>query len=268
MAKDGNRNLWIILLSGIWAVSASGVTPSGLSEIERDHLRFQLEEHFNQLDLIIRNQGTDRRDLERLEREMAMFRVFERIPLEEKIPNLTQELRSYTRKSGLVLRSLRVVSRKTPPREPAMRWSDSTFRIRPENTVSELYLEARLEGGDGSQMRAWVQGLKDGVIRVVEARGAPRWVHNRTWTVPLSAYRFVAVSAAKFRLRAPRTLLPTWARENTEKFAKFEPILWSFVSRAEALAPEAAPLFENRRKFMLSTARMTLFMRKTLRKSR
>ncbi len=245
--------------------AASPADPKPLSYAERDRLRFKLEEHFNQLDLMVRNQNADRRDIERQEREMAYFRVFDRVPLEERIPELTRELRETAGKNGLRVEKLSVTGRRNPGKTPSRIWSDAKYRLDPEQVVSELRLKAVVKG-DLASIRRWTRSWPEDMIRLVEPRGAPSRSGPGLWIVPLKAYRFTDTEFPRIELRDPREYLPEWARNDPQRFARSEPLLWSFVTRAEELKPRAEPLFENRRKFLVNAARMNLYLRKTLRK--
>src|SRR4051812_49482975 len=81
----------LLALSASFHPAFASASPT-LSASERSELRSKLEEQFNELDLLVKNQSTDRKDLEHQNREMTELKVFERIPLEPEIPQLSKAL--------------------------------------------------------------------------------------------------------------------------------------------------------------------------------
>jgi hypothetical protein len=261
------------LLLAMALASPARAAPTAL---ERDRLRTKLEDHFNQLDLMIRNQNSDLRDIDRQEREMAMLRVFDRIPRDERVPELMKELResarefSRERKQPFELKGLKLLRKQNPKETPKRILSDTRYRMSPDDTVATLEFEAQIKGSRTGILE-WVSTWPDQVVRLVEpiagANGIPRLTSQERsgeWKLKLRAYRYLPVEYPRIDLRAPRELLPAWAKTDLERFASTEPLLWSFVTRSESLAPRATPLFENRRKFLLNASRMAFFLKKSV----
>jgi hypothetical protein len=263
--------LWILLSTfsktsslAIPAVMAAPAPRPTLTATERSSLRYHLQNLWSEMDLLVRNQETDEKDLRRQDREFALFRVFDRIPFEPRIPELKKELSTSAQKYGLEISLLQIQRNlKEPPAPPKEIYTDK----RPFHFSKEqLYETLRLKiSGRGSikDVQRWLDSWDDILLRYVEPLG-PITRTPRGWQVQAAAYRFRNVNFPRLKPRDPVTLLPAWARKDPGAFAQAEPQLWNYVTRIRAKTSEAELPYENRRKFLLNAARMSFFLSKAL----
>src|SRR4051812_142733 len=85
----------IVLAATFYFSAAWPSTPEArqeLSDRQRSELRFRIENLFNEVDLLIKNERADRSDLARQEREAKALKVYDRIPFEADLPGLKRQL--------------------------------------------------------------------------------------------------------------------------------------------------------------------------------
>lgn len=241
------------------ASSASAITPA-----EHDRLRARLERIYYEQDLMIRNQKVDRSDVKHQEQEFEALKVFERIPFREDIPGLRASLTRSSEERGLKLKefSLRPVLHKKVPTIPSRLRSDEdpNFKLTDEQITASIPFEAVVEGNPGA-VQAWIRSWPEDQMRIaVPDEAAPRQVRPGQWAIRAHAFKFREAKFPTLEPREPLELLPRWARQNPDRFAQAEPILWSYVTRTHAISSEARPLFSLRQQLLLNGARMSFFV--------
>ena len=82
-----------------------------LTRPERETLRYHLENLYNELDLLMRNQRVDQADLRRQKHDFEELKTFLRIPFEEDLPGLKKNLMESSHLSGVRLFQFQFVGR-------------------------------------------------------------------------------------------------------------------------------------------------------------
>src|SRR5579885_1189347 len=228
---------WLAILLLALEAHAS-VTPQALPRtLPRaiEDLRYRLETLYNEVDLLVRNQRSDRSDLARVERAFKALRVDERIPMEPRIESLKAELTRRARESGVKLLGLEVLSKDRPSKPvPRELYSDTPkFRLEPDQIAQTIHLRLTLSG-DGPAIEQWIQKWPEDQLRLVEPEqgyerpGLKPTGHGR-FTLKARVYRFRKIRFPTLKPRDPLQLLPTWARRDPAGFAKEDPALWDYV---------------------------------------
>lgn len=264
-----------LMASGLVAsVPAAAASPQ-LSPAQKEKLRFQLDNIFNDVDLVIRNHRVDLADLSRIRKEEVVLGVYERIPFKEDLSGLKRGLAESAKERGLKLRNLtRMPSAKTEASPvPSQIESNQRFRLRFDQVVETIPVELEVAGEENT-IQQWVKDWVQDPVRLVEVdatdgkrkldSGSLEKVTLRKnapnlWKLRAHAFRFKQLSFPKIRIKDPESLLPAWAKKNHNEFAKSEPKLWSLVQKTKELMPRAQPLFEVRREFLLEQARFDFF---------
>jgi hypothetical protein len=283
-------------LLALWLAPPSFAAPAraeppglerALSPVERERLRYKLENLYDEVDLMIRNRDSDVADVHHQERDFRELRAFDRIPLagsaEDSVAALQTELAANARLYGLRLLRLSLVGRaRRPAPVPKAILTSSNFRLSAEQVAEALELELRVSG-DPARVAAWTKSWREELLRVVEPEGEltkgaegrlAKGAEGRlakgaetqeppTLKIRARAYRFRDIRFPRLSPRDPLTLLPAWARRDTKAFARAEPTLWRLVAGFQELAPKALPLYRVREDFLLNDARLSFFIRKT-----
>jgi hypothetical protein len=256
--------LWLFIL--IFSVSSS--QGSSLSLKERDSLRIRLEDYYNGLELIIRNQRSDESLIRRQLREFEALGVYRKIPPTRDLEGLKRELLASARKSGLDQITVKFsLKPDVLPAVPKYLYIDKPpFRFRPDQIAEELSFEIRSNKAKPAQLVSWINGWGSSMERLVEPETHDgKLVHQespRNWVIRAHAFRFWPVRFPELRLRDPVYLLPGAAQRQKELFSKEERLLWSFIERSRKLVPLATPLYDRRREYFLNGARMSFFLSK------
>jgi hypothetical protein len=246
--------------------------PVSLSLTERNSLRYNLENTFNEVDLLIRNHKADLTDLKRQERDMNALKVFDRIPFQRDIPGLKRELKKSSQPWKIQIRQVEVTHYSKPASAaPGLQTTDAPlYRLKPEQVAETIFLKLSVKGEE-EPVKKWVSSWRTDQMRLVEldlnhSSEINSQVMRKTgpdiWELRIRTFRFRSIAYPVLSPRNPRELLPSWAKKNTDLFSSSEPILWSFVTRIEALAPKARPYYKNRAHFLLNDARMNFFLSK------
>jgi hypothetical protein len=244
---------------------------AALEPVARDRLRERLQRLYDESDLLVKNRKADRADRKRQEREASYLRLHERIPPEDRLDPLKTELGVSAELHQLDLIRFELIEKSElrEPLPPAVA-ADAGFRLREDQLVQRIRFRL-VARGERSHVERWVRHWGRDLVRLVEPEpgfGRPgiRPVPGRKhgWQVTAVAWRFRDVRFPRLVPRDPLAVLPDWARSDPERFAREEPRLWHLVQATRALVPEARPLFEERRAFLLEQARFEFFLRKSL----
>jgi len=267
----GTSGLLGLALGMLPAASSWAVPQPVLSAQQREALRYRLENSFNEVDLLIRNQKVDRSDIERQRREAEIIQLYERIPFKENLEGLKKELTDTAKTFDIRLVDLKVMARsKAPAPIPKKVYSDSArYELKQEQVADTLQIQAMMEGS-ASQVKKWVESWPELQVRLVEPVGgykdfkpAPAGKNGKHWFVNAKTFRFREIQFPKIEARDPIRQLPRWAQEKPQSFAKSEPVLWNLIEKSRTLSPQAQPLYDAKREFLLNAARMEFFMAKT-----
>jgi hypothetical protein len=241
-----------------------------LSPQERENLRYRLEGLYNEVDLLVQNQKVDQSDVRRQEREMAALKVYERIPLRADAPGLKRSLGESAKSYGIRIEAvqLRRSRRPAPAAVPSSVYSDARFRLSQDQLVEEIPFRV-VFSGDRARARDWVRAWPADQMRLAEPVAgydnfAVEPAGRGRWAVEARAFRFRATRFPRLRPRDPAALLPAWARRRPGDFARAEPVLWSFVTRARRRIPLTPSLYAGRSRFLLNDARMSFFLAKAM----
>jgi hypothetical protein len=256
-----------LMIAAMTAQAHAAPRPPELSAAQRESLRFRLQNLLNEQVLLVRNRRADESDIRRQEREIQALKIYERIPFQEDLPGLKENLTDSAKTQGLKLIGIRVTGRSPLGGAiPSQLYTDDgDFRLKPEQIVTTLRFRATVEG-DFSRVRDWIASWRDEQLRLTEAEGDPRpegAARNR-WVVTARAFRFRDVKFPHLMARDPLELLPAWARREQDRFSHTEPLLWELVARIRDVAPEAAPLYRTREQFLLNDARISFFLSKAV----
>jgi hypothetical protein len=254
-----------LALAFLFLLPSSGFSAvPNLDPRERDALRSRLEAHFSELDLTVKNHRSEVRDLERQKLEIEQLKVLERIPFEEKIPELKKELAESAssfrvKVSGFQKKGHSSIGTRPVPDKI---FSDERFRLDPTLTAQEVHFTLTADG-DRAAVQKWLASLPTEQMRLVELKKLEP-LNNRQFIVRAHAFRFRPIEFPKIEVRDPSVHLPGWAKKNPQAFAESEPLLWSFVTQARELKAQAEPLYATRRQVLLNSARMAFFLSKAL----
>ena len=264
------------LFFALWAVGASGaglptqasVPAPRLAEAERNELRYRLENLYNELDVLVRNERSDDSGRARIERHFAGLRLYQRIPMEASIGSLKEELSHRASELGVRLLSLDVLSHDQPKKPvPRELLSDTPkFRIEDDQLTETFHLKLTL-AGDGPRIEEWIQTWPQDQLRLIEPeRGYTRPgltpAGPGRFTLRARTFRFRNIRFPRLKPRDPITLLPAWARRDPAAFASSEPFLWQYVRRIREKIPETPEPFEKKGALLLDSARMSFFLSK------
>lgn len=253
------------------ALGAASPARAALEPVARDRLRERLQRLYDESDLLVKNRKADRADRKRQEREAQYLRLHDRIPPEDRLDPLKTELGVSAELHQLDLIRFELVE-KTEQREPLPPAvaADADFRLREDQLVQRLRFRLVVRG-DRGRVEDWVRHWGRDLVRLIEPepgferpgiKPVPGRKHG--WQVNAVAWRFRDIRFPRLVPRDPLAVLPGWARTDPRRFAREEPRLWRMVEATRALAPEARPLFEERRAFLLEQARFEFFLRKSL----
>lgn len=229
-----------------------------LSVIERESLRFRLENHVNDLELLLLNEKADQSDRERLDLELATFRVFERIPVTPKKTELKEQVREQAKSLGCQLVEFKHSFTKSVHGNLAKELRIS-FKLKPlPNSEAAPKCESSL-----NSLKIWNQQWKKRQLRIVGFEAPIALPENHVWQVRGVAYSFLAQSPNEAGISSkpmdPVLLLPSWARRDTSRFAKKAPELWSLIQKAHELTPRTLQNFKKRAYFELKRKRFEFF---------
>lgn len=234
----------------------------------RDDLRYKLESLYNEMDLLLRNQRSDKSDLARVERAAKALRVEDRIPIEPEIGSLRAELDHRAREAGVKLLGLEVLSKDQPKTPiPRVLYSDTPkFRLEADQIAQTIHLRLILSG-DGPAIEQWIQKWPEDQLRLIEPeqsyeRPGLRAMGHGRFQLKARAFRFRKIRFPTLKPRNPLELLPGWARRDPAGFAKEDPKLWDFVCRIQEKIPETPEPFEMKGNLLLAEARMDFFLSK------
>lgn len=252
-----------LLFPAAHASASTRPSEQRLSEKERSVLRHRLENIWNEVHLMVRNENSAKIDFDRLQREMRQFRVLERIPLRDNLDGLKEELELSIRSHGLGLTSFKVIGRSRSADVPPELFTDSgRFRLSEKQLVEETRIEIRGKGKI-DQVYRWISDWKEDLLRVIEPVKSPEQRAGETWRLQIRAYRFRDIQFPRLKPRDPMQLLPNWARKNPDRFAEQERLLWSLVVKTREMIPKSESAYQMRGKFLLEGARMSFFIKKT-----
>lgn len=241
-----------------------------LSAQEKASLRYHLKNLFNEVDLLNKNRKADDADLKRQEKDLDGLKVYQRIPLQRNLPELKRQLTASAKNFGLSLTDfhfLRLRSDSEPIPQKVFT-ADSSFHLRPDQVAETIEFQVTvLSATEGKQaVTQWVDSWLTEVMRLTEVRPGPHPIQalpGNRWSIESSAFRFRPIRFPTLVPRAPRSLLPAWAKSNPQEFAEKEPFLWDLLIQTERIIPETGPLYRNRSKFLLNDARLSFYLAKT-----
>lgn len=239
-----------------------------LSDAERSSLRYRLENIYNEVDLLIRNRRSDELDIQRQEQTAQYLKIYERIPFQPRLAEIRSQLSSAADENHLKIQSFRLLPRIPETKEvQAKAFTDEHgVHLRPDEIADRIRFRF-VVAGDKDQVRAWIRGWPENIMRLLEPEGGVRSpilqpVGGGQWEVEAWAFRFRDIGYPRLRLRDPRALLPEWARRNPELFARQEPLLWNLIEKTEETGPRAGTLLPGRERFLLNDARISFFFLK------
>ncbi|MCM2278791.1 MAG: hypothetical protein NDJ89_12015 [Oligoflexia bacterium] len=256
-----------LLLLGFFLAAVPPVHSVRASPANPASLRYRLENLWNEVDLMVRNESADRADLRRQERQFALLEVYQRIPFEDDLPGLRRQLEASAKAHSLRIRDVTLLSRSAGGRPlPARLTTDrESFRLEDSQVAQELRVEI---SGSGNPARAelWTSSLEDSLLRLVRPdrkHGSPT-VSKRPggrWSFRGVAYRFRRIRFPQLRPRDPFTLLPSWAKADPNAFAAREPLLSDYISRIREQIPKTREAYARRGAFLLNSARMQFYLK-------
>jgi hypothetical protein len=251
-----------VLLTALIALSPVFASTPSLDPRTRDSLRYRLEDHFNELDLLVKNQRLEEKDLERQRVEMEELKVLERIPLEERIPELRKELAETAAEHGVKLARFERGGVSATAPVPRKISSDERYRLDPRSSAQQIRFTV-IANGKPASIDSWIRSWPTHQMRLVELEKKESLGPSR-FRILAHAFRFRSIEFPQIEILDPVRHLPAWARKDPKGFADTEPLLWGFIAQSRELAPRAKPLYANRRKFLLNSARMSFFLSKAL----
>ena len=263
-------SLFLALSWGLALPLAVAALPPALSHVERDRVRFHLENAYYEAQLLIRNHELNHRDLERQDRELQGMGVYDRFPLSENLADLQDQFRDSARDSGLRFESLaprpapreKTVAKAPEPKMPDHIFTaDRDFHLTETQLVQEIPVSLRVRG-EGPEIERWIANWPRKLLRWVEARGKPHRQRDGDFEIAAVAYRFRPLHYPKLDFRDPLAYLPDWAQKDPSRFAREAPDLWARLEGARALFPQARPYLGDRERFLLNDARISFYLRK------
>ena len=241
-----------------------------LQETERQSLRYHLENLYNEVDLLIKNQKADERDFNKLERHFAELKVFERIPFEANPEGLKQELKASAAEHSLELIRVSIIQKphQLHPMPQERSTHSSLTWLKPEHFVKKIHFQAELRG-EMKQILEWLKHIKLEQMRLIDWEPAKveaslKQISAHRWILKAHAFQFLRVNYPHLVPKKPREFLPAWARTDLKAFAKQEPLLWSLIIKTEAKLSTASKLYQRKGLFKLNEARLNFFLSKTL----
>jgi hypothetical protein len=263
-------------------------TAPTLSESERDSLRYRLENAWNEVDLIVRNSNTDKRDVQRQEKEFKSLQVYTKFPLATTEALRPASVHATLKKSldrfGLKLGDSKLLDASKPdhPIPTVMPRNAQEFKFTEDQLIQKVRLDLTLKGTK-RQLQDWMNSWN--TILEPEKPGEapetsptpylewdpnalttlPEMVSETTWKVHVQAFYFRDIRYPKLQPQDPLQILPAWAKKSPELFKSQEPLLWGLVEKTQATIPQALPLYETKARFALNAARMSFFTSKVTR---
>ncbi len=239
-----------------------------LTDSDRASVRYHLENLFNEVDLLIKNQKINRADVKRQERDFADLKIYERIPFQGDLAGLKETLTQSAEKFQLKVKDFKLV-RFSGPGKPIPQWiytDQSEFHLSEDQLVELIYFQLKTTG-TLKMITQWTQSWPNHQMRLTELDGGlsikPIQKGNeKLWIIRGHAFRFRKIQFPTLVPRNPKDLLPPWARIDPETFSKSEPFLWNFVKKIQILVPKTRSCYENLEQFSLNDARMTFFLSK------
>lgn len=256
-----------------------------LTESERGSLRYHLENLWNEVDLLVRNATTDKKDVQRQEKEFKALQVFSKFPVANanaiKPATVNSDLRKSAQRFGLKLTESKLLETSKPDRPipSVMPVNAQEFHFTEDQMAQKLRMDLTLTGTK-KQLQEWM----DSWATVPEPEGQdkpsanpvtpylewdpaalttlPEMVSETKWKLHVVAYYFRDIQYPKFQPQDPLQLLPDWARKNPEIFKAQEPLLWGLVEKTQAKIPQAMPGYETKAQFAMNAARMSFFTSK------
>jgi len=256
--------LWIfVTLAIFWNLSLA--TPAALTKLsnaERSQIRYNLENIWNEVHLLVLNEKADEQDIRRQEREFEFFQIFERIPLSKKTDLLIKELTSSAKEQGIMLSKIEIIPSIAQPAPIPEEVSTHSKRFRFSEDQLVETLKIKIVGKSSLKTAEdWLKSWPKGLVRLVIADSQPQELaQNKSWEIHAHAFRFRSVEYPRLIPRDPLEILPSWTRKDPQAFAQQEPFLWSFISRYREWKPKAGKAYENRRRFLLNDQRMSFYL--------
>ncbi|MGZ3689447.1 MAG: hypothetical protein ACXWPM_04415 [Bdellovibrionota bacterium] len=252
---------WIVFLFLVISGSAQASTPGKLTPAIRESLRYRLENLFNEVDLVIRNEHSDQSDLRKLERQWKSFHVENRIPLESSPPQLQAQFESFAQEAGVEITKIQILpSGERRPILPKSLCTDAPTRLKlnDEQIVETLPLLATVHARD-TLVKGWIDRWPSygGRLFVVDEL---KMVHSGVWSIRAHAFRFWPIAFPRLYPQKPEALLPSWARSHPGVFAKAEPRLSSYVAKIKELTPQTTAGYRTKAQVLLEDARMSFFL--------
>lgn len=256
-----------------------------LTESERGSLRYHLENLWNEVDLMVRNASSDKKDVQRQEKEFKALQVYSKIPVASanaiKPAAVNSDLKKSAQRFGLNLTESKLLETSKPDRPiPEVMPKDAQeFRFTDDQIAQKLRMDLTLTGTK-KQLQDWMNSWTS----VPEPEGQdkpspnpvtpylewdpaalttlPEMISETKWKLHVVAYYFRDIQYPKLQPQDPLQLLPDWARKNPEIFKAQEPLLWGLVEKTQATIPQSLPGYETKARFALNSARMTFFTSK------
>lgn len=141
------RNSWFVgffFLGMAFSLSAL----ANLAPPEREKLRYHLENLYNELDLLMRNQRVDQADLRRQKHDLEELKTFVRIPFEEDLTGLKKSLEESSRLSRVQVSQFQFMGRSANTKKvPAYLYTDNTeFHLEDNQVVEYLFFKSMPKG--------------------------------------------------------------------------------------------------------------------------
>lgn len=258
---------------------ASTLSRKKLTPQEQESLRFHLENLYNELDLLFRNEKVDQLDLVRQERELALLKVFERIPFQVDKKGFEKSLKKSVQSPFIKIHYIRwdklsAQQMKVEDKVPKKIYSDQTsLAIRDAQIVEEIPFECIVTGPRGDLV-SWIKSWSNIIIRIIEfesikLKPLPTFIADskstdhitgvKKWTIRAKIFRFKEIDYPRIVPRNPRKFLPSWANSDFDSFSKSYSKLAEFVTEIEELTPKAKTQYIRRERFFLNQLRYSLF---------
>lgn len=259
-------------------------TPT-LSESERGSLRFRLENIWNEVDLLVRNAATDKKDVQKQEKEFKALQVYTKFPVASadatKPSAVNADLKKSLQRFGLTLNESKLLDSSKPDRPllAVMPQDAKEFKFTEDQLVQKLRMELTLTGTK-RQLQDWMNSWNTVTEPVSPDKPSatpashylewdpaalttlPEMLSETKWKVHVLAYYFRDIQYPKLQPQDPLQILPDWAKKNPEQFKAQEPLLWGLVEKTQATVPQALPGYETKARFALNSERMKFFTSK------
>ena len=242
-----------VLLILITMTTTAAVRP--FQSETREEALFRLNQIYNELDLLIRNQRSDRADVLHQNRDFEGLKVYERIPMQENLIGLQHQLFESTQRNGLKLGRVRILEHSPQPEKvPEEIITDRSFHLSADQIARTVFLEMDVKG-TRKNLESWMSSVQDNQMRLVKVLDKKLKSHAGIWKVHIKSYQFRDIVFPRLRPRNPKEVLSLCSEKDSA--------LENLAEKAQALIPRAAPFYENRREFLLNQARLEFFIKKS-----